>query len=187
MKALFIASHCDDELCFAGAMQKFESTYLAFSNCGSHDLHSECIKSLVKLKVEQFEILDFPVRKFMKHRHKIANKLFNHGLGEFDYVFTHSPLDRHPDHRVIGEESRRIFNGNLITYLAPWNGTHEENYFIELTGEQIEKKINALWCYRSQAHRKYMDSDFIRSQAVYQGLRCGKKYAEAYQIHRMIF
>lgn len=172
----------DEEVCFGGTIIKLiqqghSVEYLATSHGTSND--REFIKSC--------EIMGCTFHFYEpESAQELANYLFKM-RNDFDFVFTHSVNDRHPLHRMVAEESRRIFNGNLITYLAAWNGQHTENFFVELTGEQLEKKISALWCYRSQAHRKYMDSDFIRSQAVYQGLRCGKKYAEAYQIHRMIF
>lgn len=104
----------------------------------------------------------------------------------YDFVFTHSTDDRHSHHKMTGEASLRVFNCNIATYIAPWNGAERPNYFIELTEEQLEKKIAALACYKSQAHRSYMDADFIRSWARYTGIKCGKKFAEGFKVERLI-
>jgi LmbE family N-acetylglucosaminyl deacetylase len=80
----------------------------------------------------------------------------------------------------------RVWKKSIFTYLAPWNGNENPNYFVEITQQQLERKIEALACYRSQAHRPYMNADFIRAQARYNGIKCGKLYAEAFKIERLI-
>lgn len=186
-KYLFISSHSDDsELSCGGTMYKLASeghtvNHLILSYCGNKQLTIEAQKAADILGVT-LSMADFEVRKF--DAAKIADYLYS--LKDQDYVFAPSCLDRHDDHRTTAEQCRRIFNGNLITYLSPWNGAHSENYFVELTVDQLEKKINALYCYRSQSHRPYMSSDFIRAQAVYNGIKCGKKYAESFKIERLI-
>jgi LmbE family N-acetylglucosaminyl deacetylase len=70
--------------------------------------------------------------------------------------------------------------------MCPFNGELLPNYFVEISEQHLEKKIQALACYKSQSHRAYMDPEFIRSQAIYNGIKCGKKYAEAFRIEKMI-
>lgn len=155
--------------------------HLILSYCGNKQLTIEAQKAADILGVT-LSIADFEVRNF--DAQKVADFLY--GLKPQDYVFAPSCDDVHSDHKTVAEQCKRIFKGNLITYLGAWNGQHEENYFVELTGDQLEKKINALYCYRSQSHRSYMSSEFIHAQAVYNGIRCGKKYAEGFKIERLI-
>jgi len=184
MKALFIASHCDDELCFAGAMQRFDDpSYVALSSCGNKQLSNECYAAMDILGVTSVEIWKYPVRGFREYATEIASLFASHRP---EMVITHSIKDRHPDHRTTGEESLRVFNCNLLTYIGPWNGDEQANYFIELTKEQLEKKIEALACYKSQAHRAYMNPEFIRSWARYNGIKCGKLYAEGFKVVRLV-
>lgn len=184
---LFISSHADDaELSCGGTMAKLASQghqvhHLALSYCGNKQLTIEAQKAANILGVT-LSMADFEVRNFDSQ--KVANFLY--GLKPQDFVFGPSCDDRHDDHRTTAEACRRIFNGNLITYLGPWNGQHEENYFVELTPEQLEKKINALWSYRSQAHRPYMSADFIRAQARVNGVKIGKQFAEGFRVQRLI-
>jgi LmbE family N-acetylglucosaminyl deacetylase len=184
MKVLFVGAHTDEEICFAGAIQHYIGNcfYVAFSNCGLPELSKEFRASCDILDVNSV-VSTLTVRNF--DRQSIADFLYDQQK-DFDCLFTHSANDVHPDHRIVGEESLRVWKKSLITYLAPWNGGEESNYFIELTGDQLEKKINALWCYRSQSHRPYMSSDFIRAQAVYNGIKCGKLYAEAFKVERLL-
>lgn len=189
-KYLFIAAHTDEELCFAGTMLKLseqghEVMYIPQSTCGHQDLYSECMEAAKILKVSKVWTGDYQVRHFKNQSARLAD-YFSQLNGGYDYVFTHSVSDRHPDHRTVGEESRRVFNGNLATYVGPWNGEENPNYFVELTEKHLEKKIEALACYQSQSHRQYMNPDFIRAQAIYNGIKCGKRYAEAFRIERLI-
>jgi LmbE family N-acetylglucosaminyl deacetylase len=179
----------DEELSFAGTiiklLEKHEVTYLAISSCGSEDLKNEWNRSCEIMSITKKLTTSIKVREFDAKKQDIAN--FMHLIrDDFDFVFTHSEKCRHDDHKTVGEQSKRIFNGNLLTYIQPWNAPEDANYFVELSESQLQKKIDALKCYKSQSHRTYMSEDFIRSWAVYNGIRCGKKYAEAFQIQKLI-
>lgn len=188
MKYLFIGAHTDEEICFAGTMAKLAEEghhvqFLPMSWCGVEDLKDECLASSKILGIHLW-VNNFIVREFHKDANLVADYFY--GLKEYDFIFTHSKNDIHPDHRTIGEESKRIFSQNLITYIGPWNGNENPNYFVEISGAQLEKKLHALACYKSQTHRPYMNPDFIRAQAIYNGVKCGKRYAEAFRIERLI-
>lgn len=187
-KYLFIGAHTDEELCFAGTVIKFRERgddveTLFLSSCEDYSLKMECCASGELLGVQPM-IYNLPVRLFRERKTYITDKL--HELRYFEFVFTHSVTDKHPDHRTVAEESLRVFNRNVITYIGPWNGDEEPNYFVSLTEQQLDKKIEALTSYRSQAHRAYMNPDFIRSWAVYNGIKAGCKFAEGFKIQRLI-
>lgn len=192
MTHLFIVGHIDDaELSCAGTMQRLikkgehVKVYSLSYEYEGQDLSSEFINSMELLGVESFQYFNAETRRFNAHENRIADIIYEKGRG-YDNIYTHSLSDRHPDHRIVSQQVRRMHNGSLFTFLCPWNGDEQSNYFIELTEEQIEKKIQALGCYKSQAHRSYMDPDFIRSWARYNGIKCGKLYAEAFKIERLI-
>lgn len=189
-KYLFIGAHTDDiELSCGGTIYKLVQEHyihcLSFSFCNKPELGEEYDASLSLLGVNFISLSNFPSRIFTKHRQDILNSLYS--LTGFDFIFTHSVDCIHQDHKVIARESLRAFKGkNLITYSQPWNTNENPNYFVELSEQQLEKKIEALACYKSQAHRAYMSPDFIRAQARYNGIKCGKLYAEAFKIERLI-
>lgn len=177
MRALFIGGHSDEELCFAGAMQHYNSPHYLIFNYGTAE-YSEFSTSCY--------ILDCSYENsHAKDPQGVADLLYSI-RDKYDIVFTHSITDRHPLHRMVAEESLRVFNQSLLTYIGPWNGNEDPNHFIELTEEQLEKKITAMSCYKSQSHRKYMDPDFIRSWARYNGIKCGKLYAEGFKVVRLV-
>jgi hypothetical protein len=55
-----------------------------------------------------------------------------------------------------------------------------------LSEEQINIKINALKKYKSQEHRSYANEEFIRSLASVRGVQVGQRYAEVFEVIRLI-
>lgn len=186
-KYLFIGYHIDDcELSCGGTMIKLvmsghEVHNLVFALGGANE--SEWNES--NKIIGSVGTFYFPDCQVQHKSIRIADYLY-HRRNDYDFVFTHSIDDRHPHHRLAAEETKRVINTNLFTYLAPWNGSHEENHFVELSESQLETKIKALECYKSQAHRAYMHPDFIRAQARYNGIRCGKLYSEGFKVVRLV-
>lgn len=192
MRYLFIGAHTDDiELSCGGTIAKliesnknYNVHIYALSYCDDEGILNEYKKSAEVLGVCYHYNNDFDVRCFSHQQAMIADALLDYV--NYDLIFTHSDNCRHPDHKTVGEQSKRIYNGNLIMYQQGWNENENPNYFIELSEEHLEKKIAALSCYKSQSHRPYMNPDFIRSQAIYNGIKCGKRYAEAFRIEKLI-
>jgi LmbE family N-acetylglucosaminyl deacetylase len=121
----------DEELSFAGTMIKLleenhNVTYLAVSSCGSEELKNEWDESCKVMGITQKLTTAINVRDFDRRKQDIAN-LLHLIRDDFDFVITHSEYCRHDDHKTVGEQSKRIFNCNLLTYIQPWNGAHEEN------------------------------------------------------------
>ncbi len=185
MTALFMGAHVDDvELGCGATFQQYErAIYVAFSSCGKFDLIEECKRSTFILRAEETLIFNFEVRNFDKSRQEILDHMIT--LREKynpDFVYTHSH-DTHQDHQVIHNESIRAFkHTNLLAYELPWNDRHTNlNTFTLITPEQLRKKVIALSKYRTQAHRLYMNTNFITSLATVRGVQAGCEYAEAFE------
>lgn len=186
MKVLFIGAHTDDvELACGGAIQKLGGYCLPLSYCGNSTLAEE-FHTAMKVLGSGGYAHQFTVRQ-MASEYDEVSKLLYACTPHYDTVFTHDISDVHPDHKTVAEQSLRIFKAhNLLTYLSPWNGNEQPNYFVELTPQQLETKIEALSCYKSQSHRAYMSPDFIKAHAHYMGIKCGKQYAEGFRVIRML-
>jgi LmbE family N-acetylglucosaminyl deacetylase len=192
MKYLFLVAHIDDaEISCGGLIAKliergdFVHVLSLTDTYNDINLYDEFEASMKLLDVDIYQTDYFKTRKLNQFPNEIAD-LARYWVSGFDYVFTHSVNDRHDDHRTVAEQVRRVVNGNLITFMTPCNGTEDSNYFVELNDQQLEKKLEAVACYRSQIHRPYMQPDFIRAQAIYNGVKCGKQYAEGYHIIRKL-
>lgn len=187
MRYLFIGAHVDEEVCFGGTIIKLVEQghsvdLLAYSNGTAYE--SEWIESNKIMGSRPLSLCLAGIQ--MQHRAQtVADDLYRL-RNAYDVVFSHAIVDRHPLHRMVAEESRRVFNGNLITYMGYWNGFLEKNYYVEITKEHLDKKIAALACYKTQSHRPYMKPGYTRANAKYMGMGCGKKYAEGFKIERYI-
>lgn len=192
MTHLFIFSHVDDcELSCGGLITKLVSKgehvkVIAMSHkYEGVDLKNEFMKSMDVLMVRDRQLFGIEARRFNAFENSVADIVYERVQG-YDYVYTHDTSDRHTDHSVLATQVKRIYSGSLITSVFPWNGNEDPNYFVEISEAQLENKIAALKCYKSQSHRPYMDEEFIRSWARYNGVKCGKLYAEAFKIERLI-
>jgi len=105
-----------------------------------------------------------------------------------DIVYLPSTSDTHQDHDTVSAEGFRAFKRtSIFGYELPWNNlTFTTSAFVVVEEEFIEKKIQALACYRSQADRPYANPEFVRSLARVRGIQIGVPYAEAFEAIRMI-
>ena len=88
---------------------------------------------------------------------------------------------------IYAEGLRAFKNCNVLGYELPWNNFQfQPNYFERLQQLHLQNKITALKEYKSQAGRKYMNEEFIRSLAVVRGMQCNSDYAEAFEIYRLM-
>lgn len=89
------------------------------------------------------------------------------------HVFTHSFHDNHNDHRNVHQASvcacREI--QNFYCYQSPSTTIFfEPNLFIDISGEFLEKKLEAIAVFKSQCQiRPYLKEDLIRATARYWG------------------
>ena len=69
----------------------------------------------------------------------------------------------------------------------PWNNFGFKSYvFVNLTGEQIGKKMKALEIYKSQAHRPYSSAEVVESLAKVRAMQIGRQFAESFELIRFI-
>lgn len=203
-RILVLAAHTDDgELGCGGSIVRFckegrEIFYAAFSICSqslpdnlpADTLAHECKKatSLLGIKNENLVIHDFEVRKFPALRQEILEQLIRLKKRiEPELVFIPSVFDIHQDHGVIHAEGLRAFKHTaLLGYELPWNQVRfHSNFFIRLSKEDVDKKVEAIKIYKSQAHRSNMQEEIIFSLARVRGLQVNTEYAEAFELYRM--
>lgn len=96
--------------------------------------------------------------------------------------------DIHQDHKTMAEEALRAFKfGNIFSYELPWNNLNFNTAAFEVVEEEDAlRKVKALDQYKSQAHRSYANEEFLRSQLRMRGVQISRRYAEAFEVVRMI-
>ena len=203
-KILFISPHTDDvELGCGGVISKLIKTndvYVvifsfcekSLSNNAKGSLRVESLQSLISLGVKSENIIsfDYEVRIFSKFRQEILDDLIIlKSKINPDIIFIPSKNDIHQDHNTIFNESLRCFknSSSILCYELPWNNLNFNNDICFcLEQNDIENKINALSKYKSQSSRSYFNNDFIKSLAVTRGVQNDTKYAEIFEVIKII-
>lgn len=204
-RILFLGAHPDDlEFAAGGLIAQIASSgssdirVAIFSNCNESlptnftkgTLISEFHHSMRILGVTNDKLLErtFPVREFNSHRQDILQNLIDI-KNDFvpTLVFAPSREDIHQDHSTLGMEALRAFKQtNFFEYTHPWNSIKKvQNSFLEITKSQLEKKIEAIHCYQSQAERSYSGAESISGISTFYGSQSGFEYAEAFTCIRL--
>jgi len=204
-RILILAPHTDDgELGCGGSIAKFCSLgkqvfYAAFCLCSKslplnlppETLEMECKKatSILGIPPTQLILFNYEVRELPQSRQKILEELLklNKDINP-DMVLVPAASDIHQDHQVIHQEGMRAFkNTTFAGYELPWNNySIHTNFFIRISENELNKKIESLKAYNSQAHRNYMKEDFIHSLATVRGVQANSAFAEAFEVYRWI-
>lgn len=146
---------------------------------------------IVGVPPEAVTVRHYPVRRLLQHRQEILQDLIRLRT-EFrpTLVLAPSASDQHQDHQALAAEAPRAFRHcSLIGYELPWNHLQFTSAaFIAVSEAQLEKKWEALRCYRSQLEikRPYFDREFVRGLARVRGVQCGSDYAEAFDVVRLV-
>ena len=201
-----LAPHTDDgELGAGGTIAKLVELganiyYFAFSTAAESVpegmprdiLKTEVINATTKLGIPKKNVViyNYQVRKLNYSRQDILEDLMKHKKKlKPDLVLMPSLNDIHQDHSTIAQEGLRAFKGSTILgYELIWNNlTFNTTSFVNLEEKHIQKKCDSLKEYTSQASRDYMSEDFIFSLAKTRGVQIGVKYAESFEVVRMVF
>lgn len=204
-KVLVLAPHTDDgELGAGGTIAKLidagsEVYYAAFSTAEEsvpdgfpkNILKTEVIAATQKLgiKSENLFVFNYRVRKLNYSRQELLEELVAlKNKYTFDLVFLPSIDDIHQDHSTVANEGIRAFkNTSIFAYELIWNNlSFKTQYFSILNDNHVSRKVEALAEYKSQGKRDYMSDDFIRSLARVRGVQIGAKYAECFEVIRLI-
>jgi LmbE family N-acetylglucosaminyl deacetylase len=203
-KILVLAPHTDDaELGCGGFIGKYvnkkEIYIIIFSyahkvfpigfNKEDRDKEVKSAMECLGVKPHNITCLDYEGRTFSDHRQEILDYLIKvRDELKPDLVLVPSTYDIHQDHKTISEEAIRAFKAtSILGYEMPWNNlTFHTQVFVPLSGRYIQKKMNAIKCYKSMKGRRYMSPTFSWALAKSRGCQIGVEYAETYEAIRWI-
>jgi hypothetical protein len=75
----------------------------------------------------------------------------------------------------------------MLGYEMSWNAFgSKKNYFVEVTEEDLSRKVKSIKKYASQENRVYSSENAQKSFAISAGIEIGKKYAEGFELIRGI-
>lgn len=203
-KALFLSPHTDDiEFGCGATINRLKSEGLeifsaVFSFCEESipdDLPKDILKKemyeaakVLQINESNIYTFNYPVRRFPEFRQEILENMVQLKKDiQPDLVFTPSSFDIHQDHEVISKESIRAFRfRTLLGYELPWNNLKFKNQFVvKLKSQNLEKKVAAINCYKSQRFRKYGNAELFKDGAVVRGIQNKIDLAEIFEVIKM--
>ena len=199
-RVCFIGAHPDDIELGAGALiaqivgQTDIRCVTLSDNQKNPDLHhlvEEHYASMAALGVPKEKVIlgQFETRRFPHFRQEILEYMIQLNKDfKPDIVFVHTRADIHQDHGTVTEEALRAFRGTTVLGFDVIRSSYGffPNFLIEVTDEEVEKKINSLNQYTTYASRYYFNADLTRATLVRYGAIAERPYAEGFDILRVI-
>ena len=196
---LYLGSHPDDvETGCAGSIAKTTDkvVVVVFSPCDintgleidSGQILREFYNSMKVLRVKTQEVLYFENTKFRQTPDAIRHCIEKlRREVKPDVVYMPAFDDLHQDHATLAMEALRAFRRGKEELRSYEAGStlrgFNPNIYVDIT-DVMDKKIEALMCYKSQNARSYHREDLFKSIAMTRGARIGVQYAEAFQLIR---
>jgi len=199
-KVMFLGAHPDDiELGCGGLLANIagrsEIVCVTLSdNQGNLDLAAlveEHRQSMAVLGVPAESVLlsQFETRNFARDRQQILEYLYQLNREHRpDLVFVHTLADIHQDHGVVTQEALRAFRGTSVLGFDVLRSSHGffPHFLVEVSEQDVERKLRALAEYRTYAQRYYFDPDVIRATLIRHGALAERPYAEGFDILRIV-
>jgi LmbE family N-acetylglucosaminyl deacetylase len=199
-RVLFLGAHPDDIELGCGALvhqiaSKTEILCVTLSdNQKNPDLkkvRNEHFEAMKVLGVPQEKIMlgPFSTRIFPDSRQDIL-EYFLRLRKDFkpDLIFTHSKQDVHQDHNTMTDEALRAFRGITVLGFDVVRSSYGffPSFLVEVTEEDVNKKIEALSEYETYKDRYYFNSELTRSIMVRHGALAERPFAEGFDILRIV-
>lgn len=198
-QVLFLGAHPDDIELGCGALlhhivDKTDVLCVTLSD----NQKNPSLKNVVDEHYEAMEVLGVPrekivlgpftTRVFPDARQEIL-EYFLKLRRDFkpDLIFVHSRQDVHQDHNTMTEEALRAFRGITVLGFDVVRSSYGffPHFLVEVTEEDVNKKIEALSKYETYRDRYYFNSELTRSIMVRHGALAEVPFAEGFDILRI--
>jgi N-acetylglucosamine malate deacetylase 1 len=155
------------------------------------NVKDEHYESMAVLGVPKEKIIwgPFTTRIFHESRQEIL-EYFLKLRREFspDLIFVHSKQDVHQDHLAMTDEALRAFRGITVLGFDVVRSSYGffPHFLVEVTEEDVNKKIEALSKYETYRDRYYFNNELTRSIMVRHGALAERPFAEGFDILRIV-
>jgi LmbE family N-acetylglucosaminyl deacetylase len=132
---------------------------------------------------------EFETRRFPQARQEILEYLINiNNTFHPEIVFVHTKSDIHQDHATITEEALRAFRGTTVLGFDVIRSSYGffPNFLVEVSEEDVERKIAALAKYKTYESKYYFDPEVTRATLIRHGALAERPFAEGFDILRII-
>ena len=199
-RVIFLGAHPDDIELGCGALlhhivRQTEVLCVTLSdnqkNPDLQNVKNEHFESMAVLGVPKEKIVlgAFTTRVFPDARQEIL-EYFLSVRRDFkpDLIFVHSKQDVHQDHLTMTDEALRAFRGITVLGFDVVRSSYGffPHFLVEVSEEDVNKKIEALSCYETYRDRYYFNSELTRSIMVRHGALAERPFAEGFDILRIV-
>jgi len=155
------------------------------------DVVTEHYRSMKILGVPEEKVIvgKFETRRFPQFRQEILEYLLEmKNSFHPDIVFLHTKSDLHQDHVTVTDEGLRAFRGTTVLGYDVIRSSYGffPHFLVEVNETDVNKKIQALAEYHTYDDKYYFDSELTRSILVKNGALAERKFAEGFDILRII-
>ena len=155
------------------------------------NLVGEHYRSMQVLGVPKDKVIvgNFETRRFPQFRQEIlAFMLEIRNTFNPDMVFVHTKSDLHQDHSTVTEEGLRAFRGTTVLGYDVIRSSYGffPHFLVEVDEVDVQRKIQALSEYHTYDDKYYFNADLTRSILVKNGALAERKFAEGFDILRII-
>ena len=198
-RILLVEAHPDDIVWGCGGTiaklkDKNQFASISLATCNEDPLNKgiveENTKALNFFGITETIQKEFPRRTLFLHAQEVRDILFKLKLDyQPEVIFCTSSHDSHQDHVTIGECCRTIFrdSATILAYeILRSLGDFKPSCFVSLTKEEVEMKLKALSMFKTQYRRPYFKKKIVFANAVYHGIQCNTRYAEAFEVIRWL-
>jgi len=199
-RVLFLGAHPDDIELGCGALLHHIARHTEIlcvtlsdnqKNPDLQNVKSEHFEAMAVLGVPREKIVlgPFTTRVFPDSRQEIL-EYFLSLRREFmpDLIFVHSKQDVHQDHLTMTDEALRAFRGITVLGFDVVRSSYGffPHFLVEVSEEDVNKKIEALSKYETYRDRYYFNSELTRSIMVRHGALAEHAFAEGFDILRIV-
>lgn len=199
-RVLFLGAHPDDIELGCGAflhhiVKKTDVLCVTLSdnqkNPDLKNVRNEHLESMAVLGVPADKIVlgQFTTRVFSEARQDILEYFIKLRKDyKPDLIFVHSKQDVHQDHNTMTDEALRAFRGITLLGFDVVRSSYGffPHFLAEVTGEDVNKKIEALSKYETYRDRYYFNAELTRSIMVRHGALAERLFAEGFDILRVV-
>jgi N-acetylglucosamine malate deacetylase 1 len=199
-KVCFIGAHPDDIELGCGALiahiaAKTEVLCVTLSdnqkNPALKNVLAEHRRSMAALNVPEQNVIvgEFETRRFPHARQEILEYLIElNRVHHPEIVFVHTKADIHQDHATVTEEALRAFRGTTVLGFDVLRSSYGffPNFLVEVTAEDVERKLAALAEYKTYASKYYFNPEITRATLIRQGALAERPFAEGFDILRVV-
>jgi LmbE family N-acetylglucosaminyl deacetylase len=199
-RVLFLGAHPDDiELGCGGLLAHISGRTDTLCVTLSDNQENPDLKEIVGQHYRSMEVLGVPrerailekfeTRNFPRDRQAILEYLYDlNRRHRPDIVFVHTRADIHQDHAVVTMEALRAFRGTTVLGYDVLRSSYGffPHFLIEITAQDVERKIKALSEYTIYSDKYYFDPETIRATSIRHGALAEREYAEGFDILRVV-